>query len=343
MFSFIIENMPENQDFPFNRPQPDQLPEKTPAEPENSALLDRPAAKIDPVTALAQLAVGGTLEGSQLFMQILNDWVQQNPPDPNVLDAQPNETDADRNRYALLGALLDLTQAAGSGTTRLGNLFRGMSNLGMAPLKSIGNSLPMRPMRTGFDKLVARGERRMDRWVEKGRAADLRSRRMTREVATGSIGNVVEYFSANEEIQVLIQGQVELMVGNLPHTPELDQLVQGLAGNYLAYIDQHPEALAGLIEGQADQYLDHLEKHPEKVQEILQGQSLSLLGAIQIELRQRATMVDTILEKVARGILRKTPRSQLPPPPADVMARAETGRRPGEFRRLAKMQEDSHE
>jgi hypothetical protein len=62
--------------------------------------------------------------------------------------------------------------------------------------------------------------------------------------------------------------------------------------------------------------------NPE-VQELVQKQGTGLAGEVIEEVRERAVSADTLVERVARSLLGRTPREQLPEPPAAVRIRAE--------------------
>lgn len=324
--------MDTDSNFPYNQQPPQLLPVTPPVEPESGETA--PEDNSSTSTALARLLAGGALQGSDMLLARLKEWEQKNPEDPALLEAKPDETDLDRGRYALIGMLLDTTERLESGIARTGRVGKTLSNLTAVPFRRVGNSLPLRPFRSGFDRLVQRGEQQMDGWVQRGRSADLRSRRMTQEVVTNSIEEVVNYFAVNEQVQVLVRGQINLLVEGIPYTPELDQLVKVLAGNYIQYLQDNPAVLDSMVQSVADQYIDHLHEEPEKVQDIIQGQSVGLVQTILEEIRQRFISVDEVLELVVRRILKRAPRSQLPPPPERVLARAETGRLPEDFPRL---------
>lgn len=62
--------------------------------------------------------------------------------------------------------------------------------------------------------------------------------------------------------------------------------------------------------------------NPE-VQELVQKQGTGLANEVIEEVRERAVSADTLMERLARSLLRRTPREQLPEPPAAVRIRAE--------------------
>jgi hypothetical protein len=323
--------MDSDPNYPYEQPPP-QIPASIPPEPGSAS--GAPAENSSTSTALVRLLAGGTLQGSDILLARLKEWERQNPDAKDIFEAKPDETELDRGRYALIGMLLDAADILESGLSRTGRVGKTLSNLTAAPFRRVGSSLPLRPFRSGFDRLVQRGEQRMEDWTQRGRAADLRSRRMTQEVVTNSIEEVVNYFAVNEQVQVLVRGQINLLVEGIPYTPELDQLVKILAGNYIQYLQENPKVLDSMVVSVADQYIDHLHEEPEKVQDIIQGQSVGLIQTILDEIRQRLISVDEVMELVVRRILKRAPRTHLPPPPEKVQARAETGRLPEDFPQL---------
>lgn len=70
-----------------------------------------------------------------------------------------------------------------------------------------------------------------------------------------------------------------------------------------------------------DTVVDYLASD-EKVQELIQSQSVGLIDEILEETRERAVSLDNLLEMLARNMLRKTPRSELPGPPPVVLNQA---------------------
>jgi hypothetical protein len=70
-----------------------------------------------------------------------------------------------------------------------------------------------------------------------------------------------------------------------------------------------------------DTYIEYLASNPE-VQELVQSQSTGLANEVVEEVRERTVSADTFLEGLARSLLRRIPRSNLPPPPPEVRSHA---------------------
>ncbi len=68
-----------------------------------------------------------------------------------------------------------------------------------------------------------------------------------------------------------------------------------------------------------DEVIDHLAENPE-IRDLVTQQSVGMAGAMVDGVRSRTVTADTLLERVARGLLNRAPREQLPPPSPDVQA-----------------------
>lgn len=187
---------------------------------------------------------------------------------------------------------------------------------------------------------------------EKGRTGLLAGDSISADVVGGVIDNVIAYLRQNPELNQLIDAQVERLMPVLAESPAVqslvrtqvkavlpqlveDEAVQSLiraqAAQYLAYLLENPEQLVPLIRQQGDIYIDYLNEHPTDVQMLVQGQSLSLAGQMRDEVRERTVTADSVVDAIVRGILRLKPREELPPPPAEVQRRAESGKLTSDF------------
>ena len=120
--------------------------------------------------------------------------------------------------------------------------------------------------------------------------------------------------------------------GSLADSRLVDGLVRAIAGNYLRYLETHPEALERLVRSQGDMFIAYLNQNPDMVKELVAGQSSGLATELVEGVRARAVSADNVFEMVARSILRRTPRAQLPEPPPDVQRRAERGTLPADLK-----------
>lgn len=71
-----------------------------------------------------------------------------------------------------------------------------------------------------------------------------------------------------------------------------------------------------------EQSIHHIAIDPE-VQELIQRQGTGLATEVIEEVRERAVSIDTLMERLARMLLRRGPREELPEPPIALRIRAE--------------------
>ncbi|MCP4362427.1 MAG: hypothetical protein GY796_30850 [Chloroflexi bacterium] len=70
-----------------------------------------------------------------------------------------------------------------------------------------------------------------------------------------------------------------------------------------------------------DEVINHLAENPE-IQHLVTQQGVGLAGELVDNVRSRTVTADTVLERLARGFLKRPPREQLPPPSEDVLIQA---------------------
>ncbi|MEZ4769296.1 MAG: hypothetical protein R2844_12820 [Caldilineales bacterium] len=192
----------------------------------------------------------------------------------------------------------------------------------------------------------------VDRLEQTGRVEILESREEALAALTTVIDAVVAYLGQSPAVVALVQDLLQEIIPELASDPIIDDLVdeqlkrvlpeladdatvQALirkqASNYLFYLQSHPEQVEALIRTQGDTYIAYLNQHPDNVQTLIQGQSLGLAGQVMDGVRERTVTADTVAEMVARRLLRRAPRTELPPPSHEIMRRAGATVVPSDF------------
>lgn len=191
-----------------------------------------------------------------------------------------------------------------------------------------------------------------DHLQQMGRVEVLESREQALEALTTVIDAVVAYLGQSPAVMALVQSLLQEILPDLANDPLIDHLVdeqlkrvmpdladdpavqaviRKQAGNYLFYLQSHPEQVEALIRTQGDTYIDYLNRHPDSVQSLIQGQSLGLAGQVMDGVRERTVTADTVAEMIARKLLRRAPRADLPMPPHEIMRRADSTVIPSDF------------
>ena len=192
----------------------------------------------------------------------------------------------------------------------------------------------------------------VDRLEQTGRVEVLESREQTLDALTTVIDAVVAYLGQSPAVVALVQDLLQEIIPELANDPNIENLVDAQlklavpkladdaatqevirkqASNYLFYLQSHPEQVEALIRTQGDTYIEYLNQHPDNVQTLIQGQSLGLAGQVMDGVRERTVTADTVAEMVARRLLRRAPRTELPSPPHEIMRRADATVVPTDF------------
>ena len=193
---------------------------------------------------------------------------------------------------------------------------------------------------------------RVDHLEQTGRVEVIESREQALDALTTVIDVVVAYLGRSPAVVALVQDllqeiipelatdpiigdlvdeQLKRVMPDLADDPAVQAVIRKQAGNYLFYLQNHSEQVEALIRAQGDTYIEYLNLHPENVQTLIQGQSLGLAGQVMDGVRERTVTADTVAEMVARRLLRRAPRTDLPQPTHEIMRRADATVVPSDF------------
>ncbi len=191
-----------------------------------------------------------------------------------------------------------------------------------------------------------------DHLQQMGRVEVLESREQALVALTTVIDAVLAYLGQSPAVVALVQSLLQEILPDLANDPVIDNLVdeqlkrvmpdladdaavqaviRKQVSNYLFYLQAHPDQIEALIRTQGDTYIEYLNRHPDSVQTLIQGQSLGLAGQVMDGVRERTVTADTVAEMVARRLLRRAPRSELPKPSHEIMRRADATVVPSDF------------
>jgi len=170
---------------------------------------------------LASLLMGGATEGGEQLVQRLKRWQGTTASQGSqVYSESPDEGQSERVRYAVIGLLAhapDLAQGAlSTAMDAAGSAYDRCSKW----LSPVTHSRPMQPVLRRYNSLAAHGATVVERWIDRGRAAEQRSRALVREAA----------FDGEDEL-------IEHVVGKLAQEPALRNLISqqgvGMAGELM--------------------------------------------------------------------------------------------------------------
>jgi hypothetical protein len=279
---------------------------------------------IDPYRSVLRLLVGGSIDVADLLVQ----WLEQVESTQSELladdDPVSGETVRQQALYVSVALLFASYETARRGIGRVAHASGRVAHFWLNAFS---------PARKMLGSWVENHEADLDSWIRTGRVESRRSRGLARYVASSTVNQVLNYLNGNQVVDNLVTGVAGAYLQYLEQHPEaVDGLVQEVAGNYMAYLQEHPEQVEPLVRSQGDDYIGYLNTNPEKVQDLLAGQSTGIANELVEEVRERTVSADNVFEMIARSILRRTPREQLPEPPPDVQRRAERSSLPTDLK-----------
>lgn len=144
------------------------------------------------------------------------------------------------------------------------------------------------------------------------------------------VDKILPKLAQSAAIQQLIAAQVDMLLPELAQSAAIHDLIAAQVNQILPELAAD-EQIALLIRAQGDKYIDYLNEYPEKVRNLVSGQGVGLAGQLLDEVRERTVTADSVAEMVVRNLIKRKSRSDLPPPPENVQARAASRVLPSDF------------
>jgi hypothetical protein len=256
----------------------------------------------------------------------------------------------------VFGAALEAQDAVAGGLTALWDVNKRVLETTeklaaplLAPLDALGVANFVRqPVQAAAEQVEAS----FTHLEERGRQSIHAGTFLPREVIAEIADVIVDILATSPAVDALVRLHVNKVLAQLAHEPALTALVRtqvrqvlpllirdavladlirAQVGEYMEYLRQNPAELETLIRSQGDRYIDYLNANPDSVQNLVQGQTTSLAGDVRDEVRERTVTGDSLAEMIVRGVLRRKPREELPPPPEPAQRRAKTHRLPSDY------------
>jgi hypothetical protein len=189
---------------------------------------NRTSKAFRPLRSLTRLLLGGLSLGSKVLRERLQSWdgsesttdesdIRAEVPDsPVEFDPLPEELPppgletpsqipSENLRYALIGLIFEGEEQLERGlhlSRRVGGVIGRVLNPVIQPIAKIPN-----PATRGFDRLIRRGQSKVDHWVERGREEEALSRQLAQEATTATVDESITYMAQNPALEALVQEQ----------------------------------------------------------------------------------------------------------------------------------------
>lgn len=215
-----------------------------------ASISDQAESASSTLKTITRLLVGGVLLGADVLLQRLETWehdvdarqsnrnegLAQGSNVTRAVEVQPEPTEprSDQTRYALLGLLFQSQTALKKGTQTLSRAEQTAWKL-MTPVhKPLGTWRVFAPARRRYERLVARGEVEVSRWVVLGRAEARRSRALAETAIYGTIDESIDFVATNPQVRDTLQQTSTSLAGEVSdevraRTVSSDALMEGLA------------------------------------------------------------------------------------------------------------------
>ncbi|MFC1922135.1 hypothetical protein ACFLY4_02510 [Chloroflexota bacterium] len=180
-------------------------------DPQKDGIIPTPrqeAPRIGTLRMVMRLFFGSAVIGQEeLKNRFQEQQSETHVPAVTLNEVTPLETDADRVKYATLGAVAKSSNAMRRGVSTLGRITNRAHGRFTRAFSPIANSRPMSPVRRQYQRFIDRGDMIVSDWIATGRREEYLSRQLAQDTATEAIEETLNYLADSPELDELIQEQ----------------------------------------------------------------------------------------------------------------------------------------
>lgn len=164
--------------------------------------------RVGTLRMLMRMALGGAVMGQEeLLNRFQEKQSQTQVPAAEINRVTPLESEADRVRYAIIGAVANSNESLLRSVSKLNQRSnRSYGKLTQA-LEPISGSRFLKPFRRRYERLIDHGDKLVSNWIAVGRREEYLSRQLTQEIATESIEETLDYLADSPELDELMAAQ----------------------------------------------------------------------------------------------------------------------------------------
>lgn len=164
--------------------------------------------RVGTVRMMMRLLLGGVVIGrEEIKYRFQEKQSEDNISFADLNDETPIETETDRTRYAVIGAMARTSDGIQRRLSKLEQVSNKTFGYFTRAISPVSNSRLMSPLRCRYQHYVAQGEKVVAEWVAVGRTEEYLSRRLVRDTTTESIEEVLGYLAESPEMDELMQAQ----------------------------------------------------------------------------------------------------------------------------------------
>ncbi len=169
--------------------------------------------RVGTLRMLIRMALGSTIIGREE----LKNRFQDKQSEPHIPGAElnrvtPIESEADRARYAVVGAIANSSEALRKSFSKLGQRSdRSYGRLSRA-IQPATDSRLLKPFRRRYRRYLDHGDKIVSKWVAAGRREEYLGRQLAQETAIESIEETLDYLADSPELdELMAQQSVDLV------------------------------------------------------------------------------------------------------------------------------------
>ena len=171
------------------------------------------APRIGTVRMMMRLALGGAVIGREELKRRFQEAQSETFVSAATLNQEtPIESEADRARYAAIGAMAKSSDALRRRITALGRMSNRTFGRLTRTFDPLTNSRLLSPFRRQYRRYADHGDKVVSEWIAAGRREEYLSRQLAQDTTIEAIEETLDY---------------------LAESPELDELVQEQSGDYI--------------------------------------------------------------------------------------------------------------
>lgn len=168
--------------------------------------LDEP--KVSTLRMVMRMALGGALIGrEELKRRFQEGQSVSHIPSAELNKVTPIESEADRTRYAAIGAAAKSSNAARRQASTLGRVANRTFGRLSRTLQPVTDSRLLGPLRRRYRRYVDHGDKIVSEWVAAGRKEEYLSRQLAQGTTIEAIEETLDYLAESPEMDELIQTQ----------------------------------------------------------------------------------------------------------------------------------------
>jgi hypothetical protein len=168
------------------------------------------APRIGTVRMMMRLALGSAVIGREQLQRRFQEKQSETYVSAATLNQEtPIESEADRARYAAIGAMAKSSDALRRRTAALGRVSNRVFGRLTRTFDPLTNSRLLSPLRRQYQRYSDHGDRLVSEWVAAGRREEYLSRQLAQDITIEVIEETLDYLPESPKLDELVQQRID--------------------------------------------------------------------------------------------------------------------------------------